>query len=79
MSLRVQDLKKNDRVKDSEDTYRCLEDAECVNNIWQVKTVTGGEYEYMLRDTEAYPLEWDGFFDRIKERRKNKVSDSSKG
>jgi hypothetical protein len=73
VSLRVQDLKKNDRVKDSEDTYRCLEDPVFIDGVWQIRTVTGGEYDYMLKDDPNNPIEWDDFWIKIKERRKAKT------
>lgn len=71
MSLRIQDLKRNDHIKDEEDSYRLMSDPEFVNGMWQVETVTGGDYDYILRDDHPLPLEYDDWL------KKRKMSRSS--
>lgn len=66
MSLQIRDLKRNDRIKDVEDTYRVMSDPEFVNEMWQVETVTGGDYDYILRENHPFPLEIDDWVQKRK-------------
>jgi len=73
VSLRVQDLKKNDRIKDNDDYYVVDGDPVCVDGVWQVETTASGDVIWTLKEDPNNPIEWDDFWIKIKERRKAKT------
>jgi hypothetical protein len=70
MSLRIQDLRKGDRVTDKDDRYVCDADPVCIDGVWQIETTTGGDYIYMLKDDPDNLLGRDDWLERVKARRK---------
>lgn len=68
--LKICDLKVNDRIKDEEDSYRVMSNPVLVNGKWQVDTVTGGDYNFVLTEDHALPLSYDTW---IEDRRAKKL------